>query len=118
MIRQGDIFWADLAEPLGSGPGFRRPVVVLQNDVFNRSRLGTVIVCALTTNLWLAKVPGNVLLDPGEAGLPRQSAVNVSQLVTLDKRLLLENIGTVAPARVREILQGVLKLLQPCLADL
>jgi len=113
VIRQGDVFWVDLEEPVGSSPGYRHPHVVIQNDVFNRSRIQTVIVCALTSNLARAKMPGNVLLEEGEANLPRPSVVNVSQLFTVDKSQLAERIGSLSPTRVSEILDGVSLLLEP-----
>ena len=84
IIRQGDVFWVDPGLPSGSGPGYRHPYVVIQNNAFNRSRINTVVVCALTSNLKRAGAPGNVLLDIGEADLPRQSVVNVSQIFTVD----------------------------------
>ncbi len=113
VIKQGDIFWVDLAEPSGSAPGFRRPYVVIQNNVFNRSRIRTVVVCALTSNLKRATAPGNVLLEPGEANLPKQSVVNVSQIFTVDKSDLDEKIGALSSRRVREILDGIRLLTEP-----
>lgn len=113
VIAQGDVVWVDVGEPSGSDPGYRHPHVVVQNDVFNSSRINTVIVCALTSNLKRAMVPGNVLLRMGEAGLPRQSVVNVTQIFTVDKRDLGEKIGTLSQARVREILDGVHLALEP-----
>ena len=85
MISQGDLFWVDLGEPSGSRSGFRRPFVMVRNDVFNRSRLTTAIVCALTSNLRRAEAPGNVLLPRGEGKLSKDSVVNVTQLFTIDK---------------------------------
>ena len=113
VINQGDIVWSDLDEPSGSEPGYRHPHVVVQNNVFNRSRINTVIVCALTSNLKRAAAPGNVLLEPREANLPKQSVVNVSQIFTVDKSQLGEKIGTLSSRRVREILDGVRLLLEP-----
>ena len=113
VIQQGDVFWIDLEEPSGSGPGYRHPHVVVQNNVFNRSRIHTVVVCALTSNVKRATAPGNVLLEPGEAGLPKQSVVNVSQLFTVEKALLVEKIGTLSAKRVSEILDGIALLLEP-----
>jgi len=113
VIQQGDVFWVDLGKPSGSGPGLRHPQVVLQNDIYNRSRLGTVVVCGLTSNLRRAEIPGNVLLDEGEADLPKRSVVNVSQLYTVDKDDLVEKVGTLAPERVLQILDGVYRLLEP-----
>lgn len=113
VINQGDVFWVDLGEPPGSEPGYRHPHVVIQNNVFNHSRINTVVVCALTSNQKLAKAPANVLLDEGEADLPKQSVVNVSQIFTVDKRSLGEKIGTLSLRRVRQILAGVQLVIEP-----
>lgn len=113
VINQGDVFWIDLETPSGSAPGYRHPHVVIQNNLFNRSRINTVVVCALTSTLKRATAPGNVLLERGEANLPRRSVVNVSQLFTVDKADLSEKIGTLSPRRVREILNGLRLLLEP-----
>jgi mRNA interferase MazF len=113
VIKQGDIFWIELDEPSGSASGYRHPHVVIQNNVFNDSRINTVVVCALTSNLRRATAPGNVLLAPGEADLPRQSVVNISQIFTVDKSQLGEKIGTLSARRVREILNGVRLLIEP-----
>lgn len=113
MIRQGDIFWIDIDVPLGSEPGYRHPHIVVQNNVFNASRISTVLVCPLTTNLRRASAPGNVLLMEGEAHLPQQSVVNVAQVFTVNKSDLVEYLGTVSSRRVREILNGVTLLLEP-----
>ncbi len=113
VIVQGDIFWLDPGAPQGSGPGFRRPHVVVQNDVFNASRIQTTVMCAVTSNLDRAKAPGNVLLRKGEANLPRPSVVNVSQVITADKSLLKEKVGTLSRERVREIVAGLRLVLEP-----
>ncbi len=113
MIRQGDIYWVDLAPPSGSGPGHRHPHVVIQNNVFNRSRINTAIVCALTSDLKRASAPGNVRLRKGEANLRKQSVVNVSQVFTVDKSQLVEKIGTLAAGRVRDILDELLLAIEP-----
>ena len=113
VINQGDVFWVDLGDPSGSGPGYRHPHVVVQNNVFNRSRINTVIVCVVTSNLKRALAPGNVLLEKGEANLPKQSVVNVSQVVTVDKRDLAEKIGALSPGRVREVLDGTHLVIEP-----
>jgi mRNA interferase MazF len=113
VIIQGDIFWVDLPRPQGSEPGLRRPYVVVQNNITNHSRISTVVVCSLTSNLRRAASPGNVLLRAGEANLPRRSVVNVSQLYTLDKSRLGKRIGTLSPERVREIVAGVTFLIEP-----
>jgi mRNA interferase MazF len=112
-IRQGDVFWIDLGEPKGSEPGYRHPHIVVQNNVFNRSRINTVVVCALTSNLKRASVPGNVLLKKGEANLKKESVVNVSQIVTVDKADLEEKIGTLSLTRTREVIAGLKLLLEP-----
>ena len=93
VINQGDVFWIDLGEPSGSAPGYRHPHVIIQNNLFNRSRINTVVVCALTSNLKRAEAPGNVLLAKGESNLPKRSVVNVSQIFTVDKSDLVEKIG-------------------------
>ena len=113
MIRQGDVYWVDLGRPSGSGPGLLHPYVVVQNDVFNGSRLGTVVICGITSNVKRANAPGNVLLEFGDANLPKQSVVNVSQLYTVDKEDLIEKIGTLSPDRVQQILEGLYLLLEP-----
>jgi mRNA interferase MazF len=113
VINQGDVFWVDLGDPSGSGPGYRHPHVVVQNNVFNRSRINTVIVCVVTSNLKRALAPGNVLLEKGEANLPKQSVMNVSQVFTVDKRDLGEKIGALSPGRVREVLDGIHLVIEP-----
>jgi mRNA interferase MazF len=112
-IRQGDLFWIDLDDPQASEPGYRHAYVVVQNNLFNQSRIRTVIVCALTSNVKRAVAPGNVLLDPGEGNLPKQSIVNVSQVYTVDKSFLDDKIGTLSMKRVRQILNGILLVLEP-----
>jgi mRNA interferase MazF len=106
------VFWAGVIEPLGSAPGYDRPYVIVQNNPFNSSRINSV-VCGLTSNLRRAGDPGNVLLFPGEADLPEQSVVNVSQIVTLDKSQLWARIGALSAERVREVLRGINLLLEP-----
>jgi mRNA interferase MazF len=115
-IKQGDIYWIRLSAPKGSEPGFRHPHVVVQNDVFNVSRISTVVVCAVTSNLKRAQAPGNVTLLKGEANLPKKSVVNVSQLLTVDKMDLTEKIGTLASERTQEVIDGI-KLLLDRLPD-
>ena len=113
VIRQGDVFWIDLGEPRGSAPGYRHPHVVVQNNLFNQSRINTSVVCGITSNLARASAPGNVLLRKGEAGLPKPSVVNVSQLFTVDKAELTERIGTVSGKRVLEIIDGMKLVIEP-----
>lgn len=112
-IRQGDVFWVDARKPVGSAPGFTRPFVVVQNNLFNRGRINTVLVCALTTNLSRADAPGNVRLYKTEANLPKPSIVVVSQMLTIDKSDLREKIGTLSKRRVNEILEGIKLLTEP-----
>ena len=106
-INQGDIYWVPLEEPDGVEPGYTHPHVVIQDNVLNRSRINTVVVCALTSNIKRAKAPGNVLLEAGEANLPRQSVVVVSQVSTVDKTQLGEYIGSLTEQRVNQILAGM-----------
>lgn len=113
VIEQGDVFWIDLGDPTGSAPGYRHPHVVVQNNVFNRSRINTVVVCVITSNLKRAESPGNVPLGQGEANLPKPSVVNVSQLYTVDKADLVEKIGSLSPERVGQIVDGVRLLTEP-----
>jgi mRNA interferase MazF len=106
-IAQGDIWWADLPEPSGSGPRFRRPVVVVQGDALNRSRIGTVVCVPLTSNLKWAAAPGNVRFPANATGLSKESVANVSQLVTLDKTDLTERTGKLARSKLELVLSGI-----------
>ena len=106
-ISQGDVWWADLPDPGGSRPGFRRPVVVVQGDALNRSRIATVVCVALTSNLKWASAPGNVLLSSSVTGLPKESVANVSQLVTMDKTDLTERAGKLSEAKLDLVLSGI-----------
>ena len=112
-IRQGDIYWIDLGDPGGSAPGYRHPHVVVQNNIFNESRISTVVVCALTSNLKRATALGNLLLKKGEANLPKDSVVNISQLVTVDKADLAEKIGSLSSARIKKVIEGIMLLVEP-----
>ncbi|MEZ4592465.1 MAG: type II toxin-antitoxin system PemK/MazF family toxin [Chloroflexota bacterium] len=113
VINQGDVFWLFAGIPSGSEPGFRRPHVVIQNNVFNHSQINTTVVCAITSNLSRGQVPGNVRLYKGEANLPKPSVVNVSQLFTVDKRFLTEKIGSLSKERIQEIVDGLQLLIEP-----
>lgn len=106
-IRQGDVFWIEADPSRGSIPGSPHPHVVVQDDVFNRSRISTVIVCSLTSNLNRATEPGNVLLEPGEGSLEKQSVVVVSQVSSVYKTRLGAHIGTLSHDRVQQILAGM-----------
>lgn len=107
VVSQGEVWWADLLEPAGSGPGLTRPVVIIQGEALNRSRIATVIVVPLTTNLAWAEAPGNFLLPARTSGLPRDSVVNVSQVLTIDKKLLRDRVGKLPRAKVDLILSGI-----------
>lgn len=113
VINQGDIYWIELDEPDGSEPGYKHPHVIVQNNLFNRSQIRTVLVCPLTTNLKRATAPGNLLLDKRESNLPKESVVNVSQVFTVDKSQLGEYIGSLTPKRIAEILNGIKLVLDP-----
>ena len=113
VISQGDLYWLDLGEPSGSRPGLRRPFVVVQNDLFNRSRLSTVVVCALTSNLRRAEAPGNVLLPKRAGNLAKDSVANVTQLFTIDKGELTDRIGRLGRDLVADIVRGIDLILDP-----
>jgi mRNA interferase MazF len=106
-MKRGEIWWASLPAPTGSGPGFRRPVLVLQSDPFNQSRIATVVVAAITSNLALAEAPGNVRLGRGDSGLSKASVVNVSQIVTLDRSVLTQRIRAVPGTTLRNVDEGL-----------
>jgi mRNA interferase MazF len=107
VICQGEVWWADMDEPSGSAPGFRRPVVVVQCDAINRSRIATVVCVPLTSNLQWANAPGNVLLPAATTGLSKDSAANVSLVVALDKEQLTERAGKLPPRQLAAILIGI-----------
>lgn len=106
-IVRGETWWADLPEPTGSGPGFRRPVVVVQGDHLNRSRIATVVCVPLTSNLTWADAPGNVLLSPALTGLPKDSVANASQIVALDRRCLSERVGKLPSKKLDLVMSGI-----------
>ncbi len=107
MIARGEIWWATLPDPVGSEPGYRRPVVVIQADEFNRSRINTVIAVLLTSNLHLAEAPGNLLLAARVTGLAKNSVANISQVLTLDKHFLTERVSKLPPALMNELEAGL-----------
>ena len=107
VIAQGDVCWADLPDPTGSGPGFRRPVVVLQGNPLNRSRIATVVCVPLTSNLRWAEAPGNVLLRARSTGLPKDSVANVSQLLTVDRTLLSLHVGRLSRRQLDLVFAGI-----------
>jgi len=106
-MKRGEIWWASLPAPTGSGPGFRRPVLVLQSDPFNQSRIASVVVAAITSNLALAEAPGNVRLGRNDSGLSKASVVNVSQIVTLDRCVLTQRIRAVPGTTLRNVDEGL-----------
>ena len=106
-MNRGEIWWATLPSPRASEPGYRRPVLIVQSDAFNSSRIRTVIAAVITTNTRLAGAPGNVLLTLRESGLPKESVVNVSQVVTLDKSCLRERVGSLPRGRLRAVEAGL-----------
>jgi mRNA interferase MazF len=106
-ITQGEVWWAELAEPTGSVPGFRRPIVVVQGNPLNRSRVATVGCVPLTSNLAWAAAPGNTALSVKAAGLPKDSVANASQLITIDRFLLSERVGRLAPKHLLQVRHGI-----------
>jgi mRNA interferase MazF len=107
VISQGEIWWADLPDPSGSGPGFRRPVAVVQSDALNQSRIGTVVCVPLTSNVKWASAPGNVGLSTRVTGLPKDSVANVSQIISLDKSLLSERVNKLPQRKLELLFSGI-----------
>jgi mRNA interferase MazF len=107
VINQGDVWWAELPDPSGRGPGFRRPVLVIQSDALNRSRLATAVCVPLTSNLRWSDAPGNVRLSAKDSGLTKDSVANVSQLIAVDKDLLSERTGSVTRRQLAAVIAGV-----------
>lgn len=106
-LSQGEIWWAELPDPAGSGPGFRRPVVVVQGDPLNRSKLATAVCVPLTSNLAWAGAPGNVMLPAGTTGLPKDSVANASQIVAVDRAFFVKRAGRLPPRRLSQVLCGI-----------
>ena len=106
-MKRGEIWWASLPDPVGSGPGFRRPVLVLQSNPFNASRIATAVVAVITSNVSLADAPGNVRLNKSDSGLPKPSVVNVSQLLTIDRTLLGERVRSIPGVALRKVDEGL-----------
>ena len=112
-IKQGDIFWVDFGDPTGSEPAYKRPCVVIQNNIFNESRINTVVVSVLTSNLKRANAPGNVLLKKGEGSLKKDSVVNISQIMTVGKADLAKKIGSLPFAKTKQVIKGIQLLIKP-----
>jgi mRNA interferase MazF len=110
VIRQGEVYWLQFGRAAGSAPAGPRPALVVQHDRFNRSAIATTVVAAITSNLRLGAMPGNVRLRRGEAGLPRVSVVNVSQLRTVDRASLVARLGMLSPTRIHDVLKGLTML--------
>lgn len=108
-MKRGEVWWASLPDPLGSMPGYRRPVLLIQSDAFTASNINTIAVLAITTNLRLSNSPGNVMVSPKQSGLPRDSVINVSQIITVDKASLTEWVGAL-PARIMDRVEEGLRL--------
>lgn len=106
-MQRGEIWWADLPEPLGSSPVYRRPVLIVQDVGFNRSLRNTVIVAVITGNTRIAKAEGNLLITPNQSGLPKESVINVSQLLTIDKSILIEYVSTLPESKMEQVNEGL-----------
>ena len=106
-MKRGEIWWADLSNPVGSGPGYKRPVLVVQSNPFNASRIATVVVATVTSNLALAEAPGNVRISKSDSGLPQPSIVNVSQLITLDRTVLTIKVKALSGATMDKVDSGL-----------
>ena len=106
-MRRGEIWWASLPEPTGSGPGYRRPLLIVSANSFNESRISTVVAAVITSNIRLADAPGNVRLPPRELGLSKPSVVNVSQIITVDKSFLTQHVGRIPPRLLAEVDDGM-----------
>lgn len=106
-MQRGEIWWADLPQPTGAMPGYRRPVLLVQANAFTQSRIATIIAVVITSNLHIATAPGNVLLRATESGLSRDSVINVSQIVTLDKQVLDQRVGYVSARTLLDVEEGI-----------
>ena len=107
VIERGEIWWADLTDTVGSGPGFGRPVLIVQSEEFNQSKIRTVVIVLITSNLNLARASGNVTLTPKQSGLPKDSVVNVSQFLTIDRKLLNSYVGSLSAKKMEQVDKGL-----------
>ena len=112
VIKRGQIWWAELPEPLGSGPGYRRPLLIIQSNDFNKSKINTIIAAVITSNIRLSVAPGNILLSTKKSKLSKESVVNVSQLITIDKSFLTEKVNTLSSSIMANVDEGVRLVLQ------
>jgi len=107
VIKRGEIWWAALPDPVGSGPRYKRPIYIIQSDEFNKSKISTVVVAVITSNTRLAAAPGNVLLTPKKSKLPKESVINVSQIITLDKSFLIEKVNSLPIEIIAKVDEGL-----------
>ena len=112
VIKRGQIWWAELPEPMGSGPGYRRPLLIIQSNNFNKSKINTIIAAVITFNIRLSAAPGNILLSTQKSKLPKESVINVSQLITIDKSFLTEKVNTLSNSIMANVDEGVRLVLQ------
>jgi len=112
VIKRGQIWWAELPEPIGSGPGYRRPLLIIQSNDFNKSKINTIIAAVITSNIRLSAAPGNILLSTKKSKLPKESVINVSQLITIDKSFLTEKVNTLSSSIMANVDEGVRLVLQ------
>jgi mRNA interferase MazF len=112
VIKRGQIWWAELPEPAGSGPGYKRPLLIIQSNDFNKSRINTIIAAVITSNIRLSAAPGNILLSTKKSKLPKESVINISQLITIDKSFLTEKINTLPRSIMEKVDEGVRLVLQ------
>ncbi len=112
VIKRGDLWWAELPEPVGSGPGYKRPLLIIQSNDFNKSKINTTIAAVVTSNLRLSAAPGNVLLSAKKSKLPKDSVINVSQIITIDKSFLTEKIHTLSTKTMSQVDKGVKLILK------
>jgi len=113
MVTQGELYWIDFGYPSGSEAAFKRPFLIIQNNIFNASRVNTVVGCILTSNLKRKEVPGCVLLKKGEANLSKESVINTTQLYTINKHECFEKIGQLSERRIKEVIKGIYLLIEP-----
>jgi len=107
VIKRGEIWWAELPEPIGAGPGYKRPLVIIQSNDFNKSKINTIIAAAITSNIRLAAAPGNVLISSKKSKLPKESVINVSQIITIDRSFLTEKVHTLSDKIMAQVDEGV-----------